>query len=80
LEDPGAQKSYPRELGDFHVTDIRVTNDALVLAIDFRAHGKVVLWWAEPCPAQFLRRNNAKAQNSEIAAWKYRLSASDVWE
>jgi len=35
LEDPGAQKSYPRELGDFHVTEIRVTNDALVLAIDF---------------------------------------------
>ena len=35
LEDPGAQKSYPRELGDFRVTDIRVTNDALVLAIDF---------------------------------------------
>jgi hypothetical protein len=35
LEDPGAQKSYPRELGNFHVTDISVTNDALVLAIDF---------------------------------------------
>ena len=35
LEDPGAQKSYPRELGDFHVTEIRVTNDALILAIDF---------------------------------------------
>jgi len=35
LEDPGAQKSYPRELGDFRVTDIRVTNEALVLAIDF---------------------------------------------
>jgi hypothetical protein len=35
LEDPGTQKSYPRELGDFHVTDIRVTNDALVLVIDF---------------------------------------------
>ena len=35
LEDPGAQKAYPRELGDFHVTEIRVTNDALVLTIDF---------------------------------------------
>ena len=35
LEDPGAQKSYPREPGDFRVTDIRVTNEALVLAIDF---------------------------------------------
>ena len=35
LEDPGAQRSYPRELSDFHVTDIRVTSDALVLVIDF---------------------------------------------
>lgn len=35
LEDPGAQKSYPRDLSDFRVTDIRVTNDALVLVIDF---------------------------------------------
>jgi hypothetical protein len=35
LEDPGAQKSYPRELADFHVTEIRVTSEALVLAIDF---------------------------------------------
>jgi hypothetical protein len=35
LEDPGAQKSYPRELGDFRVTDVQVTNDALVLTIDF---------------------------------------------
>ena len=35
LEDPGAQKAYPRELRDFSVTDVRVTNDALVLAIDF---------------------------------------------
>lgn len=35
LEDPGAQRSYPRELGEFRVTDIQVTNDALVLSIDF---------------------------------------------
>jgi hypothetical protein len=35
LEDPGAQKSYPRELGEFRVTDIQVSNDALVLVIDF---------------------------------------------
>ncbi len=35
LEDPASQKSYPRELGDFRVTDIRVTNDALILTIDF---------------------------------------------
>ena len=35
LEDPGTQKSYPRQLGDFRVTDIQVTNDALVLVIDF---------------------------------------------
>ena len=35
LEDPGAQPAYPRELRDFRVTGIRVTNDALVLAVDF---------------------------------------------
>jgi hypothetical protein len=35
LEDPAAQPGYPRELRDFRVTGIRVTNDALVLAVDF---------------------------------------------
>lgn len=35
LEDPGAQPAYPRELRDFRVTEIRVTNDALVLVVDF---------------------------------------------
>jgi hypothetical protein len=35
LEDPGTQPSYPRELRDFRVTEIRVTNEALVLAVDF---------------------------------------------
>jgi hypothetical protein len=36
LEDPALQPAYPRELHDFHVTEIHVGNDALVLAIDFR--------------------------------------------
>ena len=35
LEDPGAQKNYPRELRNFRVTEIRVTGDALVLVVDF---------------------------------------------
>ena len=35
LEGPGAQPGYPRELRNFRVTDIRVTNDALVLSVDF---------------------------------------------
>jgi hypothetical protein len=35
LEDPRAQPSYPRELRDFRVTAIHVTNDALVLDVDF---------------------------------------------
>lgn len=35
LEDPGAQRNYPRELHNFRVTEIRVTNDALVLVVDF---------------------------------------------
>jgi len=35
LEDPGAQPAYPRELREFRVSDVRVTRDALVLAIDF---------------------------------------------
>jgi hypothetical protein len=35
LEDPGAQRNYPRELRNFRVTEIRVTDDALVLAVDF---------------------------------------------
>jgi hypothetical protein len=36
LEEPGAQPSYPRELHNFRVTEIRVTNDALVLVVDFQ--------------------------------------------
>ncbi len=35
LEDPGAQPGYKRELRNFQVTGIRVTNDALVLSLDF---------------------------------------------
>jgi hypothetical protein len=35
LEDPGAQPDYRRELRQFRVPDIRVTNDALVLEVDF---------------------------------------------
>jgi hypothetical protein len=35
LEDPGAQPNYPRELRNFRVTEIRVTDDALVLVVDF---------------------------------------------
>jgi hypothetical protein len=35
LEAPGAQPAYPRELRNFRVTEIRVTNDALVLLVDF---------------------------------------------
>src|ERR1700693_6075877 len=35
LEDPGPQPDYPRELRNFRVTEIRVTNDALVLVVDF---------------------------------------------
>ncbi len=35
LEDPGAQPGYKRELRNFQVTNIRVTNDALVLSMDF---------------------------------------------
>jgi hypothetical protein len=35
LEDPGAQPGYPRELHDFKVTDISVSKDALVIAVDF---------------------------------------------
>jgi len=36
LEDPGAQPGYPRELAAFRVTEIRITNDALILAVDFQ--------------------------------------------
>jgi hypothetical protein len=36
LEDPGAQPGYPRELRGFTVTEIRVTNDELILAVDFQ--------------------------------------------
>lgn len=35
LEDPGAQPGYPRELHNFKVTDISVSKDALVIAVDF---------------------------------------------
>ena len=35
LEDPDSQPSYKRELRHFKVTEIRVTDDALVLVIDF---------------------------------------------
>ena len=35
LEDPGAQPDYRRELRQFRVPDIRVTDDALVLVVDF---------------------------------------------
>jgi hypothetical protein len=35
LEEPGVQPNYPRELRNFRVTEIRVTNDALVLVVDF---------------------------------------------
>jgi hypothetical protein len=36
LEDPGAQPGYKRELRNFSVPEIRVTDDALVLVIDFQ--------------------------------------------
>jgi len=35
LEDPGSLPSYPRELRQFRVSDIRVSNDALVMQLDF---------------------------------------------
>jgi hypothetical protein len=35
LEAPGAQPGYKREVRKFTVPDIRVTNDALVLQVDF---------------------------------------------
>ncbi len=35
LEDSSAQPGYKRELGGFQVTGIRVTQDALVLSLDF---------------------------------------------
>ena len=35
LEDPGMQPDYRRELRQFRVPEIRVTNDALVLVVDF---------------------------------------------
>ena len=35
LEDPGVQPDYRRELRQFRVPEIRVTNDALVLVVDF---------------------------------------------
>jgi hypothetical protein len=35
LEDPGPQSQYRRELRSFRVTDIQVTGEALILAIDF---------------------------------------------
>jgi len=36
LEDPGAQPDYRRELRQFRVADIRVSNDALVMEVDFQ--------------------------------------------
>jgi hypothetical protein len=36
LEETGAQPDYKRELRNFQVSEIRVTDDALVLAIDFQ--------------------------------------------
>ncbi len=36
LEDPGSQPQYKRELRNFTVPEIRVTNDALVLVVDFQ--------------------------------------------
>jgi len=35
LEDPAIQPDYKRELRQFRVPEIRVTNDALVLVVDF---------------------------------------------
>jgi hypothetical protein len=35
LEDPGAQPQYPRQLRRFDVTSIRVTEEALILVVDF---------------------------------------------
>lgn len=35
LEDPGAQPDYHRELRGFRVPDVRVTQDALVIEVDF---------------------------------------------
>jgi hypothetical protein len=35
LEDPGMQPDYRRELRQFRVSEIRVTDDALVLVVDF---------------------------------------------
>ncbi len=36
LEDPGNQPAYHRDLRHFNVTGIRVTDDALVLVLDFQ--------------------------------------------
>ena len=36
MEDPAALPGYSRELSEFRVTDMRVTHDALEVAIDFR--------------------------------------------
>jgi hypothetical protein len=35
LEDPGTQPHYPRQLQRFDVPAVRVTNDSLVLVLDF---------------------------------------------
>jgi len=35
LEDPSIQRTYPRQLRNFTVPSIRVTDDALVLVVDF---------------------------------------------
>jgi len=36
MEDPAALPGYPRELHEFRITDIRVTNDALDVTLDFQ--------------------------------------------
>jgi len=35
LEDPSIQRTYPRQLKNFKVPEIRVTDEALVLVVDF---------------------------------------------
>jgi len=35
MEDPAALPGYPRELHEFRITDMRVTSDALDVALDF---------------------------------------------
>jgi hypothetical protein len=35
MEDPAALPGYPRELHEFRITDMRVSKDALDVALDF---------------------------------------------